>query len=310
MTTLYLDRRDVELRHEGTALALYCAGVRQRSVPLKLLERVVMRNRVHLDSSLLGALADAGVGVLVLSGRQGRQLAMLLGAPHNDARIRLAQYALWHDSGLRLAWARRLLAGKINAQHRQLGRWLSARPDRRLILTRAQQQLEEANERLARAGNLPALLGVEGSAAAAYFRGYSVVFAESWHFTGRNRRPPRDPVNAVLSLGYTLLHFDAVRAAHAAGLDPWIGFFHEPAFGRASLATDLVEPLRAHVDHWVWEQFRDRRFRPEHFRQDQGACLLDKNGRATFYAAYEMAARPMRRLLRHLCRDMVRRLQP
>lgn len=94
-------------------------------------------------------------------------------------------------------------------------------------------------------------------------------------FTGRNRRPPRDPANACLSLGYTLLHAEAVTAAQAAGLDPLLGFYHRPAFGRESLASDLIEPLRAEVDAWVAALFRDRALREDHFTRPEspgGAC--------------------------------------
>jgi CRISPR-associated protein Cas1 len=115
-------------------------------------------------------------------------------------------------------------------------------------------------------------------------------------------------VNACLSLGYTLLHFEAVRAAHGAGLDPFIGFFHEPSHGRESLACDLVEPLRGRLDAWVWEMFRSRTLRGEHFVEDKGACLLGKAGRRHFYEAYETFARPLHRLLRRECRVTVRGL--
>ena len=92
------------------------------------------------------------------------------------------------------------------------------------------------------------LRGIEGAAAAAYFQGFTRLFPPSLEFTGRNRRPPRDPVNAVLSLSYTPLHFEAVQAVCAAGLDPLIGFYHELVFGRESLASDLIEPLWPKVD--------------------------------------------------------------
>ena len=124
------------------------------------------------------------------------------------------------------------------------------------------------------------------------------MLPESLGFTGRNRRPPRDPANAVLSLGYTLLHFEAVRACHGAGLDPMIGFFHELEFGRESLAADLIEPLRPRVDAWAWDQFRRQVLRVDDFRLEGDACLLGKNGRQRFYGEFEALARPLRRLLR------------
>lgn len=123
-------------------------------------------------------------------------------------------------------------------------------------------------------------------------------------FTGRNRRPPRDPANAVLSLAYTLLHFEAVRAGHAAGLDPYIGFYHRPSFARASLASDLIEPLRPWLDQHLWRLFAERVLRPEHFTLDRGACLLGKAGRERFYPCYETLIRPARRALRRSARHL------
>ena len=152
------------------------------------------------------------------------------------------------------------------------------------------------------------LNGIEGAAAAAYFAAFTQVFPPSLDFTDRNRRPPRDPVNAALSLGYTLLHFEAVQACYLNGLDPYVGFYHEPAHRRESLAADLIEPLRVHIDRWVWRLFADRELRAEDFVLDNGACLLKKEGRALFYARYETVAPPLRRLLRRYGLVVVRRL--
>ena len=143
-----------------------------------------------------------------------------------------------------------------------------------------------------------ALRGLEGSAAAAYFAGFQRLFADSLDFNGRNRRPPRDPVNAFLSLSYTLIHNEAVRACHGAGLDPLLGFYHEPTYSRESLACDVIEPLRPHVDHWAWRLFRKRMLSASHFSRDGQSCLLNKNGRQTFFEDYEIHAAPWRRYLR------------
>jgi len=140
------------------------------------------------------------------------------------------------------------------------------------------------------------LRGIEGAGASAYFGGFTQLFAPALEFTGRNRRPPRDPVNACLSLAYTLLHFETVIACHGAGLDPFIGFYHEPAYGRESLACDLVEPLRPRVDAWTWELFRSKTLRSDHFSSEQqNGCLLDKRGRKLFYAEYERFIPPLRK---------------
>lgn len=298
MSTLYLDRKDLTLAYEAGQLALFVAGERVRHMPTALIDRVVVHARTTLDTSVLSGLAQDGIALLVLSPRHGRRMAIVLGAPHNDAAIRVSQCARFHDDTWRLVWSRRLVNRKVRASLHLIDELLEARPDCRYPLTRAGDRLRSLASATGAAADLAQLRGIEGSAAAGYFEGYCSVFPPSLDFTGRNRRPPRDPVNACLSLAYTLGHFEAVRAAYAAGLDPFVGFYHGLSFGRESLASDLIEPLRAHIDQWVWTLFRDRQVVAEHFNRDKGACLLGKAGRGLFYREYEAAAGPLRRALR------------
>ncbi|MBK8185544.1 MAG: CRISPR-associated endonuclease Cas1 [Candidatus Competibacteraceae bacterium] len=298
MGTLYLDRRDLTLRVDGKRLVIEEPDVRPRGVPLALLERVVMQGQVRFDSGVLAVLAEQGASLVCLSARHSRRTALLLGPGHGDARRRLAQYQLAFEPAARLALARGLIAGKLAAQIRLLEAAQARRPDARKPLHDGIQTLRGLQATLPEAMNRDAVLGVEGAGAAAYYAAFAELFAPSLAFAGRNRRPPRDPVNACLSLGYTLLHFEAVRAAYGAGLDPLLGFYHEPAYGRESLACDLIEPLRPRLDGWVWGLFRERRLRVEDFVMDKGACLLTKEGRQTFYAGYELWVSPLRRYLR------------
>jgi len=300
MATLLLDRAQLEIRADGDALALYENGVRSSTVPLQLLERVVIQGaRTVLDSGVLLRLAEAGIATLLLSPRASRRVAIVLGPAHNDAGIRLAQASRVMDGGWCAAWSRDIVRAKVMHQRRLLESALEQRPDARKPLTDALASLERVAEALAAAGlTVDSLRGLEGSAARAHFHGLASLMPPALGFTGRNRRPPRDPVNACLSLAYTLLHFDAVRAAHVAGLDPLLGFYHRPAFGRESLASDLIEPLRPRADEWVWHMVRDRELREDHFTRDKGACLLGKAGRGRFYAAWERAVPPLRRWLR------------
>jgi CRISPR-associated protein Cas1 len=311
MSTLYLDRKELSLEAQGGTLVVRRGGVHVRTVPLALVERVVVRGRVQLDTGVLARLGEAGVGFVALTGRRTRFGAMLVGRPHGDVRLRLAQYQAYLDAEARARWARRVVAGKIVGARRTLQGLLRERPDRRAPLRRALDRLDEALDRLRveRALTVESLMGIEGAAAAAYFRGLAAVFPAALGFHGRNRRPPRDPVNAVLSLAYTLLHAEAVQAVHAVGLDPMLGFLHEPSHGRESAAADLVELFRGRVDRWAWGLFRDRVLRAEHFREDGEAVLLGKAGRRKFYMRYERAAPLWRRGMRRVLRATVRTLQ-
>ena len=301
MTTLYIDRKDIELKVSGGVIEFHEPAGRRGSVPLAGLERIVLRGRALLSTSVLGAITEAGAGVVMLSGRHGRHLATCVGRPHNDVVRRLGQFDAYRDVDARARWSRALILAKVNAQHRLLGKALDRRPDKRRILVRAIAQLQSAQRRLSSEGEalgIPSVLGIEGAAAAAYFTAYVELFPPSLGFNGRRRRPPPDPVNACLSLGYTLLHFEAVTASHAAGLDPLLGLYHEPAYGRESLAADVIEPLRPHVDEWVWSLFRERVLSERGFRKDNGGVLLGKAARQRFYERFNPLCLALRRLLR------------
>jgi CRISPR-associated protein Cas1 len=312
MVTLVLDRSNLELRTDGNALAVYEGGERHGSIPLKLLERVILQGAIRLDTGVLGRLAEAGVPTVLLGARSSRRVAFLIGPAHNDAAIRLAQFQKALDGGWCGAWSRRLVRAKAQGQLRLLREALGERPDARKAIFDAIEQVQTVIGMLGEeheSVDVSRLRGFEGACAAAYFRAYGALFADSLNFRGRNRRPPRDPVNAALSFAYTLLHFDAVRAAHAAGLDPIVGFYHRPTYGRESLACDLIEPLRPRVDGWIRTLFRDRVVRVEHFTVDKGACLLGKAGREHFYAAWESFAPLHRRWLRRQCAALVSALR-
>jgi CRISPR-associated protein Cas1 len=314
MSTLLLDRTHLEVRTDGEALALYEHGERRGCVPIRLLDRCVIHGaQTRLDSGVLMKLAEAGVATVILSPRVGRRVAIVLGTAHNDAAVRLAQAQRVMDGAWCRDWAHSVVTAKLRRQQRTLDLWLTARPDARKPLTDARRSVAGAlaslTDSATPAPDTAALRGIEGAAARAHFAGLAAVLPPALNFTGRNRRPPRDPANACLSLAYTLLHAEAVSAAHAAGLDPLLGFYHRPAFGRESLASDLIEPLRAEVDHWVWTQFRDRDLREDHFTFDKGACLLGKAGRQGFYAAWSGAVKPLRRWLRLRCAGLARTLR-
>ncbi len=296
---LVLDRPGLSLGYERAALLIHEEGARPRSVPVRQLERVVAGPGLALDAGVLGLLARHGVSLLVLNHRHPERTAELLAHHPANVQRRLAQYALFQDPALRHRWARGLVALKLRRQRTLLERAGRERPGVPLgAIVRRLAGIEQHLAELAEAGPLATLRGLEGAAAAAFFEGYARLFAPSLGFEARRRRPPPDPVNACLSLGYTLLHAEAGGAARAAGLDPLLGGFHEPSYGQNALASDLIEPLRPAVDAWVWGLFRAETLRLEHFRHDGGACLLQRHAQSVYYAALHRKLRVWRRLLR------------
>lgn len=315
MALLLLDRTQLEVKSEGDTLALYGAGQRRGTVPVKLIDRCVIHGaQTRLDSGVLIKLAEAGATTVLMSPRTANRVAIVLGPQHNAAAIRLAQAQRVMDDSWCRQWALHIMRSKLTRQQRTLKHWMNVRPDARKPLWDALQTLEPILKALqaidaAQPPELGTLRGKEGSAARAYFGGLAGVMPPALEFTGRNRRPPRDPVNACLSLAYTMLHVEAVHACTRAGLDPFLGFYHRPSFGRESLASDLIEPLRPVADLWVWGLLRERTLRLEHFAMDKGACLLGKAGRAVFYAQWENGTPKLRRWLRNVTANLANQLR-
>jgi len=296
MTSLYVDRRGVTLKADGEALVFYENEERVGTVPLAPLSRVFMRGDVTLSSGLLGKLGERGIGVVVLSGRKATP-SLLLGCPHNDAARRVAQYRMSLNRDFCLRFSRAIVEAKLRAQAAFLSERRDSEPRSRYLLTLSLKRLTTTIAAVDAQTTIASLRGLEGAGAAAYFEGFADLLPERLHFTSRNRRPPRDPVNAVLSLAYTLLHAEAVLALYGAGLDPFVGFYHALDFGRESLACDLVEPLRTEVDQHALMLFRSQKLRPEDFSSTESGCLLGKAGRTHFYAEWEQLAARLRKLL-------------
>lgn len=309
METLYVDRRATTLGFEHGAVVIRTAAGERRTVPLAPLRRIVVRGEATLSTRLLAELWRQDTGLLLLTGRFGEPTARLLGRPHGDVTRVVTQRDAYRDPVRRRVLAQGFVAAKLAGQTRLWQRFIERRPDRRTVLLRTVERLQATAARLAaEPPEIATLLGLEGAAAAAHFEALASVLPGGLGFAGRRRRPPPDPVNVVLSLAYTLTSAEAARQAQIAGLDPLLGFLHEPAAHRPALAADLVEPLRPLVDGWALDLFRTGELRPEHFAREGEACRMGKAGRERFYAAWEQRAPALERLLRRHCRALVHRL--
>ena len=185
--------------------------------------------------------------------------------------------------------ARRLVAGKIRNQRTLL--------QRNHVEPRAEvlRDLKDLAERAEQTAAIEELLGIEGYAARLYFGEFAGMIKLDgdgeflFDFAGRNRRPPRDPVNALLSLAYSLLTKDLTIASYAVGFDPFIGFYHQPRFGRPALALDLMEPFRPLVaDSAVLSAINTRMVTEKDFVRAGPAVALTPEGRKGFFRAYEL----------------------
>jgi len=303
MTSLYVDRRNVELKADGEALVFIENGERVGTVPLQPLSRVFLRGDVKLCASLLGKLGEHDIGVVILSGRKGTP-SLLLGRPHNDAARRIAQYRLSLDGDYCLRFSRAIVAAKLSGQLDLIRERRDSDPMHRYALGVCERRISGMLAQVDDQESIAKLRGLEGACAAAYFEALAEIVPASLNFHGRNRQPPRDPLNAVLSLTYTLLHAEATLALYGAGLDPFIGFYHSLDFGRESLACDVMEALRPQADRFALTLFRQATLTSDDFTNTQTGCLLGKAGRSRYYTAYETRAEHFRRELDQAVRDI------
>lgn len=286
MTTLYLDRQGMRLQWRDGAIEIRGKDGLEQRVPAALVQRVVIRQDTVLHSNSLVAMAECGISLVAFGGRSGQRVAHMLGGSARDCRARIVQCQVLASAEWVDAWCRSIVRQRLRSQYLLLALAMEARADLRKPLVEGRRTLATALDRLVDLPNREVARGLEGSGAAAFFGAYAQLFPAAAQFHCRRRRPPPDPVNACLSLGYTLLHGRAVQRCWEAGLDPMVGFLHQPASGRPSLACDIMEPYRARIEKWIWHAWRDRLLRPDHFGHDgSGACLLGKAGRERFYAS-------------------------
>ncbi len=310
MGTLYIDRKDIRISLDGNAIAFYSGGKKDGIVPINPLKRVVIVGNVTIETSVIQRLADKKISVVFLSGKRMRFCGMLNGHLHNNAALRIAQYDKSHRD-FALLIAKDIVIRKISKQKDLLEHMGMEKPQLRLkfngsvntligILKKLQEQNVDMNT----------LRGLEGAAGAAYFSAYTEMFSPSLEFNRRTKRPPTDPVNALLSLCYTLVHFEILREIEMIGLDPMIGFYHQFDYGRESLACDLVEPYRPDVDRFVYEIFKKREFTPEDFATDneRPGCYLKKTSRQRFYQFYEDWAKVLRPLWEEEVKSLAREI--
>ena len=309
MSTLFVDRRDIALEHDSGALIIRDGGERIATVPLAPITRVVLRGNAQLTASLLATLGERGIGVLVLTRRQGKP-SLFFGRPHNDARLRVEQTRRSLQDDFCLAYAQRLVQRKLERQCQWIDAAREHYPAQRYPLSQALRQLQEQLPQIAHTRRLDSLRGLEGAAASGYFAGLRAVVPASLGFHERNRRPPRDPFNALLSLTYTLAHAEAAFTLHAAGLDPCIGYYHQLSHSRESLACDIMETIRPLADRLCLKLVAQQVLTAEHFSQSDAGCLLGKAGRSRYYGAYEEHAQPLRHAVQQEVRSLRQRIAP
>ncbi|MDR1569993.1 MAG: type I-C CRISPR-associated endonuclease Cas1c [Oscillospiraceae bacterium] len=293
LNTLYVTLPSAYLVLDGENVVIMEGEEKRLRVPLHNLEQIVTFGYAGASPALMGACAKRGVSITFLT-MHGRFLARVLGDEHGNVLMRKEQYRRSDSEEQSGGIARNILIGKLHNS-----RWVLERTARDYPLRVDAKRLQEASqsiaqdiERLRETSNLDSLRGIEGEAAAKYFSVFNEMILQNkdeFWFNDRNRRPPRDNVNALLSFVYTLLANDMASALTTVGLDSYVGFLHRDRSGRRSLALDLSEELRAPVaDRFVLSMINMRKINGSDFLQkENGAVLMGDDTRKAVLTAWQ-----------------------
>ncbi len=285
---VYLNTQGLRVGKSGDVLQVKEKDALRQEIRMNEICQLNLMGNVQITTQTIQALCTAEIPVCYFS-QGGWFYGITSGLTTKNVFLRQSQFRLAAEPWFCLRLARKLVAGKIRNQRVMLMRNHEEPP--RLVL----DQMREMADRSEVAGSLEELLGLEGNGARLYFGALAGMLKQedgdgelAFDFEGRTRRPPRDPVNALLSLAYSLLAKDLTIACASCGFDPMMGFYHQPRFGRPALALDLMEPFRPLIaDSAVINAINTRMVTGKDFLRAGKAVALKPEGRRAFYQAYE-----------------------
>jgi len=308
MRNVVIDQKGSRLTYERQILLIQHDSFQKPiSLPFNQIQSLTITTNIDISTNLLTKLSEHQIALTILPSGASGQTSCLHGNWHKAVTRRQIQYEVLRDEECKEQWATLLVKLKIHRQINLLHRLAKQNcssdcQDVYQTIDKLQQNRRQLKTYFFRKNstlvaprkNLASLRGIEGSSASLFFGVYQSFFDKDLQFTKRNRRPPKDPVNVLLSLGYTLLQGICERAAFLVGFDPFLGVLHEVSYGRQSLACDFAELQRDKIEWFVWQLFASGQITKEDFsikpNQDK-PCELLKAGRSRFYQAFT-AIRP------------------
>ena len=293
LNTLYVSSQGSYLHKEGETVVVEREKQQVLQLPIHTIGSIVCFGNVLCSPFLLGFCAERGVAISFLS-ENGRFLASVRGPVSGNVLLRRQQYRMADDEQATLGIASNVVSGKLANSRVVINRTVrdhSAKVNAE-ALKKASENIGNILDRIPHAANTNEVRGFEGQAAAEYFRVFDHLIVDQkqdFAFTDRNRRPPLDEVNALLSFVYTLLAHDVRSALETVGLDPAVGFLHRDRPGRPGLALDIMEEFRPVIaDRLVLSLINRRQLGKKGFsKAASGAVSMDENTRKTVLAEYQ-----------------------
>ena len=290
LNTLYITTPEAYLSKDGLNVVVSVQQQEVFRIPIINIEGIVTFGYMGVSPGLMKLCTENNVSLTFLS-PNGRFISRIQGQTRGNVLLRKKQYQLSDDKRWSLHVAQLMIAGKIQNYRNILRRFIRDYGNDSKVESAVNALDYLKRDSLLTSDSL-SLMGIEGMAANKYFEVFPSLLTqqqESFPFSGRNRRPPKDAINAMLSLTYTLITNDITAALETIGLDPYVGFLHTLRPGRASLALDMTEELRAYLgDRFVISLINRRQITPKDFLfQGELGVVLTDNGRRTFLTAWQ-----------------------
>lgn len=288
LNTLYITRPECYLHKERETVVIKQGDNKLGQFPMLALQNILCFGQVSVSPGLMAACLESGVGLSFFT-EFGKFQAQVVGMPKGNVLLRRTQYRWADDEEKSVSVARLMIAAKVGNCRAVLMRE-QRNHGASDALAHAAEKMAALLENIRHARNVPQLMGLEGEAASVYFGVFnSLLRSYGFEFSGRVRRPPGDPVNALLSFAYVLLASECASALAGVGLDPYVGFLHQDRPGRKSLALDLMEELRAPLaDRFVLTLINRGQMKLDDFvTEASGAVRLKDDARKAFLTAYQ-----------------------
>lgn len=297
MSQIIIDRRNTEIEYSTDCIIVRTDNETPRTIPMQYISQLICMHNVRVSTQLIGQLKKRGIDFIVINQRYHAHSFALFADETLQLKRRLIQYELQSNESLRLPLIQALCTAKFKRTQRELTNHFEQSDcfSREALLSLKQKDVTEEKIR-----------GIEGALQQRAFDVLRQYTSPALGFTKRNRRPPKDPVNAVLSLSYVMAYNTAIRHAVSVGLDSRLGFYHRLSHGRHSLACDMIEPLRPLIETWVIFLFHEGILHPRDFSHQGEQCLLGKPGRLRYYDALELQLPEWNKQLKTLYRWLIK----
>lgn len=285
MTVLYVREQGSCVQKRGERIVVTKNRKELLDIPVMGVENIALIGNVQMTTQMLHYLMEQGVDVSYFS-FGGSYLGHSAAESSRNIFVRFAQYELYLNMPERISMAKTIVRNKIENQRALIlqYRWTGSAYDWKKDVA----QMEKLQEKLAEVDTPNQVLGIEGMCSSIYFKSFAQMFRCKITFPGRNRRPPKDPINVILSLGYTFLTREVSTALEAESFEMYLGFLHGIRYGRKSLALDMVEEFRQPVvDRLVIRLFNKQIFSEYDFDTEEESIALNEEGFRKFCREYE-----------------------